>query len=398
MICFNDYTIIQKTLYFKCFTKVGENMSRAAVICEFNPFHNGHKFLLENIKRDHADRIVCIMSGAFVQRGDIAVTDKYVRTAAALDNGADIVIELPTVYAVSSARVFAENGVRLAAAMGCDKLCFGAESGIAELSELAALLDSEEVNERIAGYMSEGCYYPKALSLAVGADYEGVISLPNNILALEYIRVCRAHGIEPVALPRKGVNHDDARVSGEIASASRIRELMLSGGDYARFTPMKPEKPCALSAIEAAILFRLKTISPGELAGIAEVDEGLEHRIIEAARRYNSLEEILSAIKTKRYTMARLRRIAIQALLSITAEMQKTPVPYLRVLGMKRGSEDALKGAGLPLIIKTKADYEGLDNSAKEIFSVDLRAAEAMNIALGGESVNEFARKVIKTF
>ena len=156
------------------------------------------------------------------------------------------------------------------------------------------------------------------------------------------------------------------------------------------------DKPSTLSAIEPAILYRLKTMTPDRLALIAEVGEGLENRISDSAQKYNSLEEILNAVKTKRYTMARLRRIVIQTLLGITSRIQNTPVPYLRVLGIKSGCDDMLKNAGLPLIIKTKADYEKLDDSAKEIFDIDINASHAMNIALKGAVINEFTQPLLK--
>ena len=370
-------------------------MSRAGVICEFNPFHNGHKFLLEKIKKEYADEIICIMSGNFVQRGDIAITDKYARTLCALQNGADIVVELPTPYALSSARIFAENSVRLAAAMNCDKLCFGAESGLEELIELSDLLNDTAVNEKIQSYMKDGMYYPKALSLSVGENYETIISQPNNILALEYIRACKAYDIEPIAIERKGVGHDEESFSGNYASASLIRKMIFDGGDYAQFTPMIVETPCCLDRIEAAVLYRLRTIQPDELRKIADVSEGLENRIVQVAKQYNSIEEILEAVKTKRYTMARLRRIFFATLLHITAQIQNTPVPYLRILGLHSGKESLVSGAKLPLIIKTKADYEKLDNSAKEIFNVDIHASEAMNIA-SNQNINEFSQPIIK--
>ncbi len=371
-------------------------MSRAAVICEFNPFHNGHKFLLENIKSSFADETVCVMSGNFVQRGDIAITDKYARAKAALSNGADIVAELPTVYAVSNAQTFAENGIRMAWALNCDMLCFGAESGIDELTDTVRLLESDEINEKIKRYMDDGYYYPKAVEAALGESYSDIIRQPNNILAVEYIKACKKYGITPIAVKRKGAAHDDSLTHGNIASASKIRELIINGEDYERFTPMRIDDPVTLSALESAILYKLKTISEKDLARIADVSEGLENRIIDAARKYNSINEILSATKTKRYTMARLRRIMICALLDITSKLQDTPVPYLRILGIKSGKESIISNAKLPLIVKTKADYERLDNSLKEIFDTDLRAAEAMNTAKRGEPINEFTQQVIK--
>ncbi len=374
-------------------------MSRAAVICEFNPFHNGHKFLLEKIKSTCADEIVCIMSGGFVQRGDIAVVNKYERAKAALLNGADLVVELPTAYAVSSARVFARNGVRIARSLSCDMLCFGAESELCVLEKIVDAIEDNSVKELIKRKSSTGLYYPKALEEAVeevcGKELSAWMSLPNNILAIEYIRSCREAGITPVAFERKGVSHDSSIPSGDIASASAIRQMIQKGEDYARYTPMTIKDPAALSAIESAVIYTLKCRSAQEISALSEVSEGLENRILDAAQRYNSIEEILEAVKTKRYTHARLRRIMIYSLLGVTASIQNTPVPYLRILGVREGKEHLLKDAALPLVAKVKADYEALNNSSKEIFDLDIRATHAMNL-VRNESINEFSEGIIK--
>ena len=374
-------------------------MKRAAVICEFNPFHNGHKFLLEKIKKQHADEIVCIMSGNFVQRGELAVVNKYERAAAALLHGADLIAELPTPYALSSAQIFAQNGVRIAKALHCDMLCFGAENKLDTLNEVTDLLDNYSVKELIRQKMKAGSYYPKALTEAVAERSEEAIAdamkQPNNILALEYIKACRAQGIVPVAIERKGVAHDSPTPLGDIASGACIRDLIEKSADITAFTPMKIEKPASLSALENAILYLLKTSAPEEIAKLADVSEGLENRIWEAAQEYNSIEEILAAVKTKRYTHARLRRILLCALLSITSEMQNTPVPYVRILGVKNDKEHMIKSA-LPLIVKVRTDYDQLNNSSKEIFNIDIKATQAMNLARN-EHLNEFAQGIIKS-
>ena len=370
-------------------------MRRAAVICEFNPFHNGHKFLIENIKSEFADEVICIMSGGFVQRGDIAITDKFARTDAALQNGADMVVELPTVYAMASAQIFAQNGVRLARELGCDTLCFGAENSINELYSALDALDCDEIQSKIASLMHEGAYYPHALSDAVGEPHAAVISQPNNILALEYIRACRSCDIKPVAVPRAGVSHDSEILSSNIASASKIRSMILTGEDYISYTPMRIEHPATLTGIESALLYRLKTISATELSGIADVSEGLENRIIEIAKHYNSISEILESLKTKRYTRARLRRILLSALLNITREMQSTPVPYIRVLGVKVDKKHLITSEHLPLIVDVRRGYDALNISEKEIFKIDLRATELNNIA-SGIIKNEFTQGIIK--
>ncbi len=370
-------------------------MRKAAVICEFNPFHNGHKFLLKKIKEEYEANVICVMSGSFVQRGDIAITDKYARTKAALENGADMVVELPTTYAVASAQIFAENGVRIAAALGCDMLCFGAESPQKELESALGALENADTQEKIAAVIKSGSSYPRAVSEAIGEEYAEIVGKPNNILALEYIRACKKYPLSPVAVPRKGVNHDDVTTTGNLASASAIRQMIQNGEAYHAYTPMKIENPAFLSEIEPALLFILKTMDKDELALLPDVSEGLENRIYDVAVQYNSIEEILEQIKTKRYTMARLRRILISALLYNTKELQNTPVPYIRVLGVRKDKQELLQNSGLPLIVDVRRGYDQMNNSGKEIFDVDIRAAEAMNIA-EKTSHNEFSHGVIK--
>ena len=364
------------------------------MICEFNPFHNGHKFLLENIKSNHADDVICIMSGSFVQRGDIAVTDKYARAEAALMNGADMVAELPTVYALAPAEVFASSGVRLAYEIGCDKLCFGAENSSEELYEALDTLDSESVQAEIARRMREGDYYPRAISEAVGGRLGEIISKPNNILALEYIRACRRFDIEPVAVRRKGADHDSEKVSSNIASATKIRELVKARDDYNAYTPMRIDRPAFIEAIEPAVLYRLKTMTADELSLIADVSEGLENRIADVAAKYNSLAEITENLKTKRYTMARLRRILLSATLGITNETRGMSVPYVRVLGVKSDKRELINSRSLPLIVDVRRGYDSLDYSAQEIFNIDLKATELMNIA-SGMTKNDFSTGLV---
>ena len=247
----------------------------------------------------------------------------------------------------------------------------------------------------IAENMKRGDYYPKAVSDALGQPYGEIIKKPNNILAVEYIRACKCYGIEPIAIPREGVAHDDVRTGGNIASASHIRELITTGEPYHAYTPMTVENPATLAAVESAVLYRLKSMTREELAKLPDVSEGLENRIFEVAAQYNSFSEICEQIKTKRYTMARVRRILLSALLGITKEMQATPVPYVRVLGVRKERSALLRTNSLPLIIDVRRGYDLLDNSAKEIFEIDLKATSLMNIA-ENTGLNEFSHGIIK--
>lgn len=373
-------------------------MPRAGVICEFNPFHNGHKFLLEKIKAEYADEIVCIMSGNFVQRGDIAITDKFARTKAALQNGADMVVELPTVYAVSPAPVFAHSGVQLAYELNCDMLCFGAENSLSDLEETLDALDRDDTQEEIGARMQSGTYYPRAVSEALGEKYAEIISQPNNILAIEYIRACREFGIRPVAIPREGAAHDSELTSGNIASASKLRAMILSGEDYSAYTPMAVKTVYTFENNDRIPVFLLKTTKPEISEKIAGVAEGINNRLYKCAQQYNTLDEILTAAKTKRYTMARLRRIALSIVLNITQELQDSPVPYVRVLGVRRDMRHLIKSRTLPLLVDVKHGYEQLDQNAKDVFDVDIRATDLMNCKQTPDyPLNEFQYGVIKT-
>ncbi len=378
-------------------------MNKAGVICEFNPFHNGHKFLLQNIKSNYADDIICIMSGHFVQRGDIAICDKYTRTKAALNNGADMVVELPTVYAVSNSNIFAENGVLMAKSLGCDILCFGAEDKLDDLLKISEFLESYDAQNIIKEQMTNGEYYPKALYHAIkqtqGEDLANISKKPNNILALEYISACKKHNIKPIAIKRTGTNHDSEKTVDIYTSASNIRKMIKNGESYENFTPMKIKNYAELEKIESAILYKIKTSSAEELKNLADINEGLENRIIKIARSKNSINELLSALKTKRYTHARLRRILIYSLLAISNEMQHTPVPYIRVLGINKNKTYLMKSWDLPLITKVSRGYKALNFNAQKIFNVDIKTSEIFSIALQSKSnisLNEFSQQIIK--
>jgi len=185
------------------------------IIAEYNPFHNGHKYQIEKLKQK-CDAIVIVMSGSFVQRGDVAITDKFTRAAAAVSNGADLVIELPTVYSLSSAQQFAFGGVNLLKMCGTDLICFGTEDDAKLLFDAVKILEHEDRSEKIKEYHSMGNSYPKALSLAY-PEISDIISKPNNTLGIEYLRQMRNIGCEfkLYAIKRTGTDHDSRRTGKE---------------------------------------------------------------------------------------------------------------------------------------------------------------------------------------
>lgn len=364
-----------------------------AVICEYNPFHNGHKYQLDKIKEISANPITAVMSGSFTQRGDIAVADKFTRAETAVKNGADLVIELPTVYACSSARNFAAAGVSIARSLGCcENLFFSTEESEPELLIRAAeLFEDKKFNSLVKSAMDDGMYYPKAVEYAfreTAPELAEVVTKPNNILALEYLKSLKGTGIEPIIIKREGVSHDSGDIKDGFSSASNIRKLILNGRDYGDLVPENSPKinhPADIKNLEKAILYKLRTMSVDELENLPDVSEGLQNRIYSSIRNYNSLKEIISDIKTKRYTHARLRRIIISALLNITKDDLKEPVPYLRVLAFnERGAEllgEIKKSGTLPIITNVADGYKKLGDKAKRIFDIDLRASDIYSLA-----------------
>lgn len=371
-------------------------MKASAVICEYNPFHNGHKHQIDCIKAENNNAVVAIMSGNFTQRGDVAIIDKFSRGKIAVENGADLVIELPTVYASSGAESFARGGVQLAKALGCtEKLCFSTEETNTDLLlKTAEAFKNPELNDEIKKNMRLGNYYPQAVEMAFETIYSKslaqVIKKPNNVLAVEYIKMLEGTDIKPFILERIGTGHDEHICRGNITSGSNLRKMILHNNDdvYKYMPEVSPEvfkSPATIYNLEKAVLFKLRTMTVDDFAKLPDVTEGLENRIYEAVRKATSLEEMLTMIKTKRYTLARLRRIIICALLGIKSNMAKEDVPYIRVLAFNEKGQELMKEikskSTLPLITNVADGYKNLNEKGKEIFNIDLLASDIYSLA-----------------
>lgn len=330
------------------------------IICEFNPFHRGHKHLIDTV-REKSDGVVCVMSGNFVQRGEFAVYDKFTRARSALENGADLVLELPCAYSLMSAKGFGKYAVQILEKTGIiDEIAFGAEcDDIKILTEVAEKINS--CQDEIKVKMKEGLSYPVAVQEAVGSD---ILNTPNNILAVEYISEtnlpCRA-------VKRIGKGHD---TDDEIYSASAIRQAM------------SLDDICSMENCQVAILSKLRTMSSENFLQIDDVTEGLENRIVEAVRTSAGLDEIYDKIKTKRYTHSRIRRIILRAYLDITSEYTKD-VPYIRVLGFNSRGKEILaqmkKSAALP-IISRYADIKELSDDGKRLLELECKCTDLYNL------------------
>lgn len=381
-------------------------MQVTAVIAEYNPFHNGHKYHIEQTwKKTDNSFIMAIMSGNFVQRGEPALLDKRERARIALMNGADLVVELPVQWATASAERFARGAVYIAHQAGIvNNLSFGCEDDdIVILQQIARLLNDKVYSREIKNYYDEHmCSYPEARAAVVseilGKDCSRIMMQPNNILAIEYLKalISFRSDIKPVGIERNSTGHDSSHINGNITSAMNIRNLVKTNKDYGKFVPENSIKvfqeniekgtfPSLYSNLETAVLAHLRKMQPSDFIGTPDVAEGIEHRIVDAVKTSVSLNEIFDKVKTKRYTHARIRRIILSSFLGITAEDVISLPPYIRVLGLNDNGRMMLKEMKnkyfVPVIMKY-GDVKYLDNDAKRIFALESTATDIYNLSL----------------
>ncbi len=336
-------------------------MKTAGIICEYNPFHNGHKYQIEQTRKAGATHIVCVMSGNFTQRGDVAIFDKFLRAKTALENGADLVLELPTKYSLSAAEGFAAGAVGIINALGCvDMLSFGSESGdVSALKEASAAAEYAVHTDAFASLMKQGKSYPAALSEAVKTYYTDdvyeTLSHPNNTLAVEYISALDNLGsrIEPFTVARTGAGHDSDEQESGFASASLIRKRILSGEDYGELAPVIDAPTADIKRLERAILAKLRVLRTEEIEQAYDSANGLAERLYKAVRKANTLDELYFLTKTKRYTLARIRRTVLCCFLDLHKEQLLTPDAYIRILGMNERGREILAAANCPLPLDT---------------------------------------------
>ena len=368
-----------------------KDMLISGVICEFNPLHNGHKYLLDTIIKETGGYTVCVMSGNFVQRGECAIVDKYRRTRMALANGADLVIELPSPFAVATAEKFAFGGVSLLHALGCcDRIYFGSETGNTNaLSDIADVLLSDEFSKEVSEEIRKGDNFASAreavIKRIVGEDAAAILRSPNDILGIEYVKALKKLNsqIEPHTVTRIGAAHDSAE-SGVTASAKAIRECIVSGDCYAHMIPeenlyflreaMKHgEAPASLAYCERSILADLRRAKPEELRNIPDVAEGIENKIISAAKESGSLDALYAKVKSKRYSHARIRRIILSYYLRIDRNFDR--LPYIRVLGMNRAGLEIVKiGQNTLPFVMNYSDVKKLDAYSMSLFEHEASA------------------------
>ena len=326
------------------------------IVCEYNPFHRGHRKQIGIIREKFGAEtgIICAMSGNYVQRGHPTIFDKTLRAEAALRCGADLVVELPVTTALSSAEGFASGGVAVLSKL-CDGLCFGAETADPDLLEQTAqALLSADFPPLLRRELDKGRSFPAARQAALEAmGLSGkFLESPNNILAVEYCKaiIRQASPMKPLPIFRAGSYHAE-KADFENPSATSLRLRLQKGLDISEYLPEAAGQVFAgapihtLEAGERAVLGKLRTMSEAEFEALPFGTEGLWRKLMRESRSQATLEDIASAVKSKRYTRSRIDRMILCAYLGITAEMMNTDIPYVRVLGFSNRGREILNGA-----------------------------------------------------
>ena len=358
-------------------------MKIAAVICEYNPFHNGHKYQIEKAReKTGCDAVVALMSGSFVQRGDFAIFDKLTRADVALSGGIDLVIENPTTFVLRSAEGYADAAVKILSSLGCiDYLFFGAEHDCLEdLQRIAELLATEnaEFKKLLTEYMANGVSFPRARAIAVldilGKEAEEILREPNNLLAIEYLKaiIRQNSNLEPVLIQRTCADHHSMTPNGAFASATYIREEILKGNsDALKLVPKEAEEaycksvPFSNFTAEKAIMAAICLMPKEKLKMTPDISEGLENKIKDAVMHCESLDKLHESVKSKRYAYSRVRRAILCAFLGITEDDAKLSPQYIKSLAFNSIGQEVLniakKKASLPIAKNARAILKDAD-------------------------------------
>ncbi|MBD1379910.1 nucleotidyltransferase [Metabacillus arenae] len=395
-------------------------MKAVGIVVEYNPFHNGHLYHLQQSKETAgADIAIAVMSGNFLQRGEPALVSKWSRTKMALQGGVDIVVELPYAFATQKAETFANGAVSILEALHCDSLCFGSESGSTEsFHEVIDFLESnqEEYDRFVKEYLKKGYSYPKATSLAFhqlsGSEQLVDLSKPNNILGVQYVKAIKDQkaAMVPKTIQRISADyHDEEFSSQSIASATSIRKSIFTNKETNELKPFVPNTTWIhlnqylydynqfhhWETYFPYLKYTILTMSKEELRGIYEMEEGLENRIFSNILHSPSFQAFMTSIKTKRYTWTRLQRLAVHILTRTTKNQMNDVIQasYIRLLGLSKGGQKYLnqmkKTVPIPIVSK-------LSSFEDPLITLDIKAAYAYSMAYNepvtsAEIKNEFS-------
>ena len=380
---------------------------RIGIIAEYNPFHNGHLYQIQKAKElTGADTVIAVMSGNFTQRGETSLVNKFEKTKIALQNEVDMVIELPTIYSISSAENFALGGIKILNEIGnIDYLVFGIEEdNLQELQAIADVLvnENDEFKRTIKEELDKGNSYPKAREIALkkvlsSENMEDIMQKPNNILAIEYLKALKITNsrIKPFAIKRKNSMHHDKNINENYASGTYIRKLFIENNfdeiskvvpkyTYEKLLELKSRGTYVTSINDFSdiVIYKIRMMTKEEISKIADVNEGLENSIKLASTTCKTIDEIIDKVSTKRYTKTRISRILTYILLDITKsdmEQSKKNNPYIRVLGINKKCEEILSTINDSKLITSLKKFEE-NNGENELLNIDKKATEIYTI------------------
>ena len=397
-------------------------MSRVlGIIAEYNPFHNGHLYHIAKSKQETgAQYVIAVISGNFVQRGNTSIINKWTKARMALLNGVDLVIELPTIYSISSAENFAEGAIKILNSLGVvDTLSFGMEANdISTLNNIANVLYNEpkEYVTMLSHELSKGNSYPKArenallLYLNDIKRYANVMSGSNNILGIEYLKALRKtkSTITPVGIKREKVLYNDKYIVDEFASATAIRKMLMTKelNDISKVMPRnsylllgeelkKGHYVIDIARFEKEIIYTLRKMSVQDIAKLPDVSEGLENSLKNAADSCNTLKDLINIVKTKRFTQTRIQRILLYCLLGITKKQMETSrkvIPYARVLGFNNKGKELISemmklNPKLNIVTSVKKYIDTVANkNLKEMLDIDILATNIYTLGYFADS------------
>ncbi len=387
------------------------------IVAEYNPFHNGHLYhIQESKKQTGANVVVAVISGNFTQRGDTSIINKWEKAKMALKSGVDLVIELPTVYNLSSAENFAEGAIKILNSVGVDFVSFGTEAeNINDIEKISELLCQEpkEYQEKLKLELGKGISYPLARQNAIINFFEKdnevkikeIVNGSNNILAIEYIKALKKlkSKIIPIGIQRKHTSYNSKDIIGQYVSATGIRQLLKEKriDDISKVVPSSTFEILKeniengsiitdLNEFSKEIFYKLRTMDIKEIANIPEVSEGLENLIKESAQKTNNLEELIRLIKSKRYTQTKIQRILMYAILGITKsdiEMSKNINPYIRVLGLNENGKKLLPKINANVITSVKKfENDNTNKNYEKMLEIDKRATDVYTLGYKGKS------------
>lgn len=392
-------------------------MNVLAIIAEYNPMHNGHVFQINEAKKiANADFVITCMGGNFTQRGNTSIVSKFEKTKMALLNGSDMVIELPTIYSVSSSENFAYGAIKILKELNfVTHISFGIEEeNIQKLQDIAELLQNEPLGycKILKEQLDLGVSYPEARAKAVSIylnniEYETIMQGSNNILAIEYLKQMKKQkaNFVPIGIKRNKVSYNSTKIIEDYASSSAIRKFIYNN-ELLQIKSVMPKSAYEilinnikngtynidLNNYSKIIIYKLRTMSLKQISDLPDVNEGIENLIKSSADKTNNISELIKLVKSKRYTQTRIQRILIYTLLNITKQdmkISKKTSPYIRVLGCTKKGQKLLKEIPQNRLITSLKKYEQnkLNKNITRMLEIDKSSTNIYTIPYTGNSI-----------